>query len=208
MDLGKDRSIVRSFLRRLKSKNRSSGDNSDYYCFGTSLISVLLLTGIGSGHRYLGAGVKVVDTVVAGGTARYELQNEVAGPPSAFKTPKTPVTTLQLTARGAIEYLAAIAEHEAGSSWGAQLISAAAAAEIIEKKAVLTSIIMQRFRDYSWREKQGQTLYIILLSSDQFDQRSAQRRQAENKIDYLRLMVYLAVLKQAIVCGNLLWLSN
>lgn len=48
------------------------------------------------------AGVVVVRTVVALGTRRYELQNEVAGPPKFFKIPNTPVSTLQLTARGAI----------------------------------------------------------------------------------------------------------
>ena len=62
---------------------------------------------------YLGAGVTVVETVVALGIRRNELQNEVAGLPSAFKTPKQPVMILQFTARGTSAFSEAKAEHEA-----------------------------------------------------------------------------------------------
>lgn len=44
-------------------------------------------------------GVAVILIVVVAGTLRYELQKDVAGAPSAFTTPRTPVTALQLTAR-------------------------------------------------------------------------------------------------------------
>jgi hypothetical protein len=106
------------------------------------LISLLSLVTRKSKHSYLGAGVTVVETVVALGTRRYELQNEVAGPPSTFKTPKTPVTTLQFTARGASAAPAARAEQEAGGIWGAQLTSAAAT-EISESRTVLSSIMVK-----------------------------------------------------------------
>lgn len=106
------------------------------------LISLLSLVIRKSKHSYLGAGVTVVETVVALGTCRYELQNEVAGPPSTFKTPKTPVTTLQFTARGASAAPAARAEQEAGGIWGAQLTSAAAT-EISESRSVLSSIVVK-----------------------------------------------------------------
>jgi hypothetical protein len=65
--------------------------------------------------RHLVAGVTVVEVVEALGTRRYELQNEVAGPPSIFKAPKTPVTTWQLTSRGASALLEARAAQEAGA---------------------------------------------------------------------------------------------
>lgn len=58
----------------------------------------------------------MVATVVAVGTRRYELQNEVAAGPSFVNTPKRPVTALQLTARGLSAPLVARAEQEAGRS--------------------------------------------------------------------------------------------
>jgi hypothetical protein len=106
------------------------------------LISLLSLVIHVSEHSCLGAGVTVVETVVALGTCRYELQNEVAGSPSTFKTPKTPVTILQFTARGASAAPAARAEQEAGRIWGAQLTSAAAT-EISESRSVLSSIVVK-----------------------------------------------------------------
>jgi hypothetical protein len=108
-----------------------------------SLLVILLLLVIRkTKHSYLDAGVTVVETVVAVGTCRYELQNEVAGPPSTFKIPKTPVTTIQSTARGASAAPAARAEQEAGGIWGAQLTSAAAT-EISESRSVLSSIVVK-----------------------------------------------------------------
>lgn len=73
---------------------------------------------------------------------RYELQNAVAGPPSTSKAPKTPVTALQFTARGASVAPAARAEQEAGGIWGAQLTSAAAT-ERSESRNVLSSMMVK-----------------------------------------------------------------
>lgn len=142
MDWGEGRRLVRTFIKTSKSVSGSCSGNSDNHYFSTRLmlISLLLLAMQRSTDSYVGAGVTVADTVVAVGTPRYELQNVVAGPPSAFKTPKTPVTTAQLTARGASGAPVARAAQEAGASWGAQLTSATAT-EKSENKSVLNSII-------------------------------------------------------------------
>jgi len=78
---------------------------------------------------YLGAGVTVAATVAVPGTRRYDLQKEEAGGPNPFKTPRTPVTTLQFTftLRGEIRPPVARAAQEAGAIKGAQLISTVAA---------------------------------------------------------------------------------
>lgn len=89
----------------------------------------------------LGAGVTVVEIVVALGTRRYELQNEVAAGPRTFRAPRTPVTTWQFTPRGSSAAPVARAEQEAGASCGAQLTSAAAT-ETSESKSALSSIML------------------------------------------------------------------
>jgi hypothetical protein len=93
--------------------------------------------------RHLVTGVIVVEVVVALGTRRYELQNEVAGPPSIFKAPKTPVTTRQLTARGASALLEARAAQEAGAIRGIQLTAGGSAAvtETTKSRTILNSNI-------------------------------------------------------------------
>jgi hypothetical protein len=93
------------------------------------------------------AGVVVVKTVVALGTRRYELQNEVAGPPKFFKIPNTPVTTLQLTARGAILAWAASEVQVSAGTEAAQLKrmgDSAAATDTSERRSVLSSMIVAR----------------------------------------------------------------
>lgn len=79
---------------------------------------------------YLGAGVTVAATVAVPGTRRYDLQKEEAGGPNPFKTPRTPLTTLQFTfaLRGESRPSVARAEQEAGGIQDAQLISTVAAA--------------------------------------------------------------------------------
>ena len=141
VDLSGGRSVNGAFLETGKCENGSGGGGSNDHGLGTisvpvSLPSLVLCRGK---HWYLGAGVTVVEVVVVLGTRRYELQNEVAGPPSTFKTPKTPVRALQFTARGTS---AAPAEQEAGGICGAQLTSAAAT-ETSESRSVLSSMMVE-----------------------------------------------------------------